>query len=292
MGVFCCIALQAVRWRPSCKAPASPCSSSSLRRRRLRPPCWPGPRPCAPSSRLSKLRCVAANGCAASDAVCSFVTYTSRQETWRVRWPLLPDKTPGAEALTACYHAMLTEQRLLERELDGDTGDSMSDHGNLSEFSVRNNDNYPPRPTPEREAALRAAVSAPHPLKNWPLPDPDKTKAALSVPDTGWPEAMHDSAFQGLAGDFVRLVLPETEADPAALLLTFLVGVGSMIGRGPHYRVGASKHSVNLFGVVVGEDVKGAQRHGDRPGGAYSGAGRSALHGHPYVVRPLQRRRA
>jgi hypothetical protein len=37
---------------------------------------------------------------------------------------LLPDETPGAEALTACYHAMLTEQRLLERELAVDTGET------------------------------------------------------------------------------------------------------------------------------------------------------------------------
>jgi hypothetical protein len=30
---------------------------------------------------------------------------------------LLPDEAPGAEALAACYHAMLAEQRALEREL-------------------------------------------------------------------------------------------------------------------------------------------------------------------------------
>jgi hypothetical protein len=36
----------------------------------------------------------------------------------------LPDETHGAEALTACYHAMLTEQRTLERELAGDTGET------------------------------------------------------------------------------------------------------------------------------------------------------------------------
>jgi hypothetical protein len=37
---------------------------------------------------------------------------------------LLPDETPGADALTACYHAMLTEQRTLERELARDTGET------------------------------------------------------------------------------------------------------------------------------------------------------------------------
>jgi hypothetical protein len=37
---------------------------------------------------------------------------------------LLPDEAPGAEALAACYHATLTEQRLLERELACDTGET------------------------------------------------------------------------------------------------------------------------------------------------------------------------
>jgi hypothetical protein len=68
-----------------------------------------------------------------------------------------------------------------------------------------------------------------------------------------WLEPMGEAAFQGVAGDFVRLLLPQTEADPAALLLAFLVGVGSMMGRGPHYRVGSTRHGVNLFTVVVGE---------------------------------------
>lgn len=37
---------------------------------------------------------------------------------------LLPNETPGAEALAACYHAMLTELRCLDRELAGDTGET------------------------------------------------------------------------------------------------------------------------------------------------------------------------
>jgi hypothetical protein len=79
------------------------------------------------------------------------------------------------------------------------------------------------------------------------------TVAGSGPAASGWLEPMGEAAFQGVAGDFVRLLLPETEADPAALLLTFLVGVGSMMGRGPHYRVGSTRHGVNLFTVVVGE---------------------------------------
>jgi Protein of unknown function (DUF3987) len=143
----------------------------------------------------------------------------------------------------------------------------MTYHGNVSEFRVgnsisnpiSNHDAYPPRPTPEVEARARAAVaSSPHPLRGWTPPDLAKRRPEVVVrePETGWPGPLEPSAFQGVAGEFVDLVLPETEADPAALLLTFLVGVGSMIGRGPHYRVGASNHGVNLFGVVVGETAK------------------------------------
>ena len=54
------------------------------------------------------------------------------------------------------------------------------------------------------------------------------TVAGSGPAASSWLEPMGEAAFQGVAGDFVRLLLPETEADPAALLLTFLVGVGSM----------------------------------------------------------------
>ena len=53
----------------------------------------------------------------------------------------------------------------------------------------------------------------------------------VSRAESEWPEAMSEDAFHGFAGDFVRLVEPETEADPQALLLTFLVGFGCMVGR-------------------------------------------------------------
>jgi len=76
-----------------------------------------------------------------------------------------------------------------------------------------------------------------------------------SKPD-GWPEPMSEDAFHGPAGDFVRLVLPETEADHNALLLAFLVGFGCIVGRGPHYQVEATRHGVNLFSVIVGDTSK------------------------------------
>ena len=67
---------------------------------------------------------------------------------------------------------------------------------------------------------------------------------------------MSAAAFYGLAGDFVRLVLPETEADPQALLVAFLVGFGCMVGRKPFYQVEDTRHGVNLFSVLVGDTSK------------------------------------
>jgi hypothetical protein len=72
-----------------------------------------------------------------------------------------------------------------------------------------------------------------------------------------WPESLRPEAFHGLAGDFVRLASPETEADEAALLFSHLVAIGSLIGRGAHYRVGGDRHYTNLFAVIVAPSSKG-----------------------------------
>jgi hypothetical protein len=65
-----------------------------------------------------------------------------------------------------------------------------------------------------------------------------------------------EAAFIGLPGEFVRVVEPQTEADPAALIFQFLAAMGSIIGRGPYYPAGADKHFTNLFMVIVGNSAK------------------------------------
>jgi hypothetical protein len=77
-----------------------------------------------------------------------------------------------------------------------------------------------------------------------------------SKPPRQMPAPLGEAAYYGLAGEFTRLVGPETEADPAALLFQFLASMGSIIGRGPHYRVGAARHYANLFMVIVGNSAK------------------------------------
>jgi len=76
-----------------------------------------------------------------------------------------------------------------------------------------------------------------------------------SVPQ--WPDPMAEEAFYGLPGEFVRLVDPHTEADPAGLLVQFLTATGNVIGRGPHFVAEARRHYLNLYAALVGLTSKG-----------------------------------
>ena len=103
-------------------------------------------------------------------------------------------------------------------------------------------------PLPEREVERIARSVARY------APD-DDTNAITLKPS--WPEPISPAAFHGLAGEFVRLIEPHTEADPVALLAQFLVAAGSVIGRGPHFTVEADRHHSNEFVVLVGESSRG-----------------------------------
>lgn len=68
---------------------------------------------------------------------------------------------------------------------------------------------------------------------------------------------LQPAALHGLAGEFVATVEPHTEADPAALLVQFLVAFGSCAGRGAWFTVEADRHYLNLFALLVGVTSKG-----------------------------------
>ena len=72
-----------------------------------------------------------------------------------------------------------------------------------------------------------------------------------------WPVAMDDAALHGLAGDLVRAIEPNTEADSAAVLIQILVAFGVLVGRGPHVPVEGDQHHANLYTVLTGETSKG-----------------------------------
>ena len=77
--------------------------------------------------------------------------------------------------------------------------------------------------------------------------DPQSVGESLKL----WPQ-LGKEALHGPAGKLVTTISPQTEADPVAILIQFLVAFGSLIGRGPHFLVDAVRHSLNLFAVVVG----------------------------------------
>jgi hypothetical protein len=82
-----------------------------------------------------------------------------------------------------------------------------------------------------------------------------------------FPAPLSPEAFHGLAGEFVRLVSPHTEADEAALLAHFLVYFGNAVGRGAFYRVGATRHTAAenvAFVGVTGSGRKGTAEHETR----------------------------
>jgi hypothetical protein len=70
----------------------------------------------------------------------------------------------------------------------------------------------------------------------------------VSVPDREAPRrlpsmpCLHKDAYHGIAGEIVTEIAPQTEADPAAMLVSTLASAGAMIGDGPHVRIGAAKH--------------------------------------------------
>ena len=83
----------------------------------------------------------------------------------------------------------------------------------------------------------------------------DADELPLDVPQ--WPNPVAPDAFHGLPGDIVRLVEPQTEAHPMALMIQLLVGFGNLIGRSAHIRVGAIRHYSNEFAVLVGRTAGG-----------------------------------
>lgn len=68
---------------------------------------------------------------------------------------------------------------------------------------------------------------------------------------------LSESALYGLAGDIVRAASPYTEAAPAAMLITLLVGFGAMVGRGAYIINGGKPHYPVLFAVLVGPTGRG-----------------------------------
>ena len=89
------------------------------------------------------------------------------------------------------------------------------------------------------------------------LAEPPPPTAKRLGGDIDWPAPLARPAFHGLAGDVVSVIGPHSEADPAALLVQYLVAFGNAAGRGAGFRAEADFHALNLFVVLVGQTAKG-----------------------------------
>lgn len=75
-----------------------------------------------------------------------------------------------------------------------------------------------------------------------------------------WPK-LSSEALPGIVGDFVYLATRDSEADPAAVLATFLVRMGVAVGgptkdKRPHLFIGETRHEPRIFGVICGQSSK------------------------------------
>lgn len=66
-----------------------------------------------------------------------------------------------------------------------------------------------------------------------------------------------EAALYGLPGEAATVLAEASGADPAAVLLSFLVLLGNAAGPQPHARFGGAEHPARLFAVLVGDAATG-----------------------------------
>jgi hypothetical protein len=79
-----------------------------------------------------------------------------------------------------------------------------------------------------------------------------------------WPQ-LENAALAGPAGRFVDLATRSSEADPAAVLITFLVRFGVEVGPEPFLYVGDAKHRARTMAVIVGNSSKARKGTSGKP---------------------------
>lgn len=77
-----------------------------------------------------------------------------------------------------------------------------------------------------------------------------------------FPSPMPADAFYGVPGRLIELMAENTEADPGAMLVQFLVGFGNMLGRGCYYPIGGSRNYTNEFLLIAGPTARGRKGTG------------------------------
>ena len=71
-----------------------------------------------------------------------------------------------------------------------------------------------------------------------------------------WPKPIGPDAYHGVIGDFVNLVEPHTEADPAALMFQYLAAIGNALGDKAWAVAERTRHYPALYALIVGDTAK------------------------------------
>jgi len=79
-----------------------------------------------------------------------------------------------------------------------------------------------------------------------------------------WP-TLDNVALGGLAGEVVRIATQDSEADPAAVLVTFLTWFGVAAGNSPRIMVGETPHCPRLFSAIVGASSRARKGTSKQP---------------------------
>lgn len=147
----------------------------------------------------------------------------------------------------------------------------MSAEGMVAALRVENvNRCEPPLPEPEVErialsvarypAAEKAsangganpesATEAPAPAEAQPAPG---APVVVEIARPRWPEPLDAAALHGVVGEIVRLIEPNTEADPVAVLVSLLVMFGNACGTDSYAIAEGERHPPILFALTVGQ---------------------------------------
>jgi hypothetical protein len=109
------------------------------------------------------------------------------------------------------------------------------------------------------ELQQKAKTTTPPPEESQQSRDDDDEASPPSPPRREAPKKpkLSPEAFYGILGEITRFIMPESEADPAAIYSQLLAAFGNAIGRKAFFQVEQTKHFTNLFLNLVGRTSKG-----------------------------------
>src|ERR1700678_2663085 len=105
----------------------------------------------------------------------------------------------------------------------------------------------------QKHKAILRPSPPPQPAQIQP-PKPPQPPDPLRTPTQN--PRLPEAALQGLAGQAIRTIAPQTEPQPAPPPPHLPPVFGNLLGPGPHCMVDATRHSLNLYLVLVGDSSK------------------------------------